>query len=680
MDSTTVVFMNANRPYWYKIVDGDFDSLELVRLNLNGRKEGIEIISSKNLKSLGIEVSEGNFQLYIGKEKIVLRRENLKLLRFFKKISDREVKYLEIFGQFVSQAFRASSKDKLISNLSKENGDETNDPVISAFRDYVYYDSYSVWLYNDITNVFTRISGDIPPVVDHLESSKSGLLIEVLGADSPVFRKINHKNDVLVDKVGDEIKWVNLFPVTAKTTTTDNSFTAVVCMYSRYIEYNLRTNTFELINAFHQQYLAHRYFSRIVHLNNARSQIGRNIKFDSSGKLFRMIAKAISEELMWETCSIYIIDENDLSQLKQKAIWPIPEKYHESNEIFYKINSNAMTARVFSENAILCSYDIQNDQRNSHTVDDQTESAPYDWIGVPLSSPGGKPLGVLRVKNRKIINGCYTHFCSLDIHNLKAIASEVTSILHQYNSFSEKRKIADQRKRELEEQEDFLKTFRHEIRSPIQAVCVAPDMISLLLRDELKIVSSEYPKKFREYLADFKATGNRLELISKSLTLDPDEIVKELIMCNIFKRCLAPVLAFTTPHAQKKRRTIVVDKDSLFYEYVCDKLAISIAFHGLIDNAIKYSDSGSVINVYGENFKNGLRVIVENTTSTFSISKAESTKLMQKYVRGEKAKEQKLEGSGIGLFLAKRIMELHHGDVELLSITSPIRFALKFRN
>ena len=72
--------------------------------------------------------------------------------------------------------------------------------------------------------------------------------------------------------------------------------------------------------------------------------------------------------------------------------------------------------------------------------------------------------------------------------------------------------------------------------------------------------------------------------------------------------------------------------------------------------------------------------MVENTTRLFEIPEDEVTLVFQKYERGRKAREQKLEGSGIGLFLAERILQLHHGEVQLIRRQSPVRFSLLLKN
>ena len=333
------------------------------------------------------------------------------------------------------------------------------------------------------------------------------------------------------------------------------------------------------------------------------------------------LTKQICIKLSWESCSIFIESKNKVD-LELVAKYPENQKLSDENKT-YAINSPAMTSQVFRNNEMLWSYDIANDKRNSHLIDDTTETPPRDWIGIPISAPHRRPIGVLRVKNTALSsNDDDPHFSSLDIYILQVLSSEIASILYHSIIMSERKQLADQRAKELSELEDFLRTFRHEIRSPLSAVCAAPERLAMILRNENLVKPGFIPKKLIEYLSDFKATGNRLEIISKALTLSPEEIVKDIERHNLFKDCIAPVLAFAVPYASKKRRITVVDKDSLLVNVTCDAVSISMAFHVIIDNAIKYTDQNQTIDVYGEPTQGGgYQVVVVSRSRLFRNSR-----------------------------------------------------------
>ena len=133
---------------------------------------------------------------------------------------------------------------------------------------------------------------------------------------------------------------------------------------------------------------------------------------------------------------------------------------------------------------------------------------------------------------------------------------------------------------------------------------------------------------------------------------------------------------FSTPYAQKRNRTVEVRRETLTgYSAFCDKDAASMVFHMILDNAIKYSDKDSKIIVTGNYTTQyfGIRI----TSSGTAIEEDERENIFLKYFRGREARDQKIEGSGIGLYLASEIMRLNDGAVVLLDVSPSVTFEVR---
>jgi signal transduction histidine kinase len=672
------LYFLANRPFWFHIplFDQSDVEIEIVRIDKPPlSKNGFVTISPNEINIPGFQGKDGNkYDIYQTEELIIIQPHQLTL----KLNSDKErMSILQTIGMAYSDRFRNETKTALIEQLSHPTNKESTKDILVAFRQYTFFNNISIWLYNQITKMFTRITGDIPAVPDFIHEDKSFVLKTALS--KTIKCDVLRKYDV-PDKLNKDIKWANVFNIETEDTSGTSDIKVVVCMYSTYIDYNLRKETQQLMKSFFQQNLANRYFDRLLRLTDLREHIRPSINLDQPRLFLSELAKKICNDLSWESCAIFLESEKK-NILELVANYPTVESSSDVSKC-YDIKGKSLTSQVFSTNKILWSYDIENDPRNTHVIDDLTASPPRDWIGVPISSPfTSKALGVLRVKNKRMTSEADdSHFCNLDMYILQVLASEISSILHHSNLLFERQQHVEQRAKELSELEDFLKTFRHEIRNPIQAVCMAPERIGFILRDEGMITKEGISKKLFEFLTDFKATGNRLEMISQSLTLNPEEIVKDIRHHNLFKDCIAPVLAFTTPFAIRRKRQIKVDKDSLLINVTCDAVSISMAFHVLIDNAIKYTDKDNMIEVFGRAVPNdGYEVMVVSKSKIFEISDEEALHIREKYYRGEMAKRQKLEGSGIGLYLADKIMELNNGALVLLSKKYPVTFSLRLK-
>ncbi|HVA99405.1 MAG TPA: HAMP domain-containing sensor histidine kinase, partial [Bacteroidia bacterium] len=93
-----------------------------------------------------------------------------------------------------------------------------------------------------------------------------------------------------------------------------------------------------------------------------------------------------------------------------------------------------------------------------------------------------------------------------------------------------------------------------------------------------------------------------------------------------------------------------------------NKQLIHIALENIFENAIKFSDNKLVNGVleYSEN-----KIIITITDSGIGIPKAEQTKVLDSFYRAENTRNY--TGSGIGLSLVNKIMQLHHGELKITS-------------
>lgn len=104
-----------------------------------------------------------------------------------------------------------------------------------------------------------------------------------------------------------------------------------------------------------------------------------------------------------------------------------------------------------------------------------------------------------------------------------------------------------------------------------------------------------------------------------------------------------------------------------------DPERLSLAFNNLIDNAIKFTPAKKSITISVESNKSLLTVTVAD--EGIGISAADQKKLCTKFFRAENAKKLQTQGTGLGLFIARNIIEKHHGS---LTVKSRLGHGAKF--
>jgi len=100
--------------------------------------------------------------------------------------------------------------------------------------------------------------------------------------------------------------------------------------------------------------------------------------------------------------------------------------------------------------------------------------------------------------------------------------------------------------------------------------------------------------------------------------------------------------------------TIFVDKDLL-----------RIAITNLLTNAIKYTKAGGRVTLFAEEDDRSIRINVNDTG--VGISPADQKHIFLKFFRSDNEEVRKKPGHGLGLPLAKSIIELHHGSLTVES-------------
>lgn len=143
------------------------------------------------------------------------------------------------------------------------------------------------------------------------------------------------------------------------------------------------------------------------------------------------------------------------------------------------------------------------------------------------------------------------------------------------------------------------------------------------------------------------------------------------------KTSLSDILldAVNTVYIKALQKEIVIEVINLSEEQGEDSstfLALSLdrkwtaeALSNILDNAIKYSPNGSTITVRLNKLYSHIRIEIED--AGIGIPKNEYNKIFQRFYRGLHPKVQQSEGSGVGLYLSRRIIEEQGGTITVKS-------------
>lgn len=223
---------------------------------------------------------------------------------------------------------------------------------------------------------------------------------------------------------------------------------------------------------------------------------------------------------------------------------------------------------------------------------------------------------------------------------------------------SELQKAYEDLKQLDDKKSEFISVAAHQLRTPLSGIKWS---MGMLLNEELGPLSSEE----REVLTQMNTTNDRvISIINDLLDIDLLSRDKSNYDCKAtdISVIIADTLKVLVPQATSKQvhvDTTGVQKGSLIAEVDGDK--ISIVFQNLIDNAIKYSDAGDTVTVTAIKVNTMIQITIKD--EGIGVPANEQAEIFERFFRAENALRKITEGSGVGLFIVKKVVEDHHGRI-----------------
>ena len=207
---------------------------------------------------------------------------------------------------------------------------------------------------------------------------------------------------------------------------------------------------------------------------------------------------------------------------------------------------------------------------------------------------------------------------------------------------------------------EFLAQISHEIRTPINAILSFASLIKEDVKDKIE------DDIFDSFDIMNKA-GNRLirtiDLILNMSELQTDSYEMNIRSINVNNEILDIIVREKRKNALKKKITFITKfEDELIING--DENSIYQIFENIIDNAVKYTEKGSVQVI--TKIENEQK-IVEIIDTGIGISDNYLKELFQPFSQEEQGYCRKFEGNGLGLALVKKYCEMNDADIEVES-------------
>lgn len=204
---------------------------------------------------------------------------------------------------------------------------------------------------------------------------------------------------------------------------------------------------------------------------------------------------------------------------------------------------------------------------------------------------------------------------------------------------------------------EFFANLSHEFKTPINIIITASQLIKTN-----GIITNE--KAFEKYMSVMKQNSYRLSRLINNLIdtrrIDNGYYKLDLINYNIVKVIEEAVVSMKD-YIYSKERDFIYESDCDEIILACDPEKIERIIFNLISNAVKYTNKYDEIRIKIEQKDKHVFITVSNNGVKLNHESAEV--IFNRFVRADNVLSRRCEGSGIGLYIVKSLVELHNGKV-----------------
>ncbi len=249
---------------------------------------------------------------------------------------------------------------------------------------------------------------------------------------------------------------------------------------------------------------------------------------------------------------------------------------------------------------------------------------------------------------------------------------ELESLAAQFNhmaselkaSYAELERRVEERTAQLEvanrHKSEFLANMSHELRTPLNAIIGFSEILSERMFGELN-------DKQLEYLKDIHSSGyHLLNLINDILDLSKIEAGKmELDLARFdMAQALQGAVTLVRERATRNGVQLALDSDGVG-EWVADERKVKQVLLNLLSNAVKFTPDGGRVRRQARRENGVMEISVADTG--VGIAEGDRGKVFEEFRQAGGSYLRKSEGTGLGLALARRFVELHGGEIRLHS-------------
>jgi signal transduction histidine kinase len=321
------------------------------------------------------------------------------------------------------------------------------------------------------------------------------------------------------------------------------------------------------------------------------------------------------------------------------------------------LSGATVVGRAFVERRTVHVEDVAKliDSRYPDSREAQTRLGFRTVLAVPMVREGAS-VGIIAVLRKEV-----QPFSNAEVRLVETFADQAVIAIQNARLFQE----IEDKSRQLEvanhHKSEFLANMSHELRTPLNAIIGFSEVLTERMFGEVN-------DKQMEYLKDIHSSGQHLlTLINDVLDLSKIEAGRmELdLSCFDLGLLLDNALTLVRERAQRNGLSMSLEVGERLNEWVADARKVKQVVVNLLSNAVKFTPSGGRVRLSARRVENAGKPMAEVSVADTGVGIApeDQALVFDEFRQAGGDYLRKAEGTGLGLSLAKRFVELHGGTL-----------------
>jgi len=252
-------------------------------------------------------------------------------------------------------------------------------------------------------------------------------------------------------------------------------------------------------------------------------------------------------------------------------------------------------------------------------------------------------------------------FSEKQIAQLRTFADQAVIAIQNGRLFREIQEKSAQLEVANRHKSEFLANMSHELRTPLNAIIGFSEVL-------MERMFGEVNEKQADYLKDIHESGKHLlSLINDILDLSKIEAGRMELEVSSFHlpSAISNAMTLVRERAQRHGVQLGSEIDPQLGELQADERKVKQILLNLLSNAVKFTPEGGKVDVSARKFDGKIEIAVRDTG--VGISADDQAKLFEEFRQVGADAARKAEGTGLGLALTKKFVELHGGAIRVES-------------